>query len=91
VNVFGLLNVIRAVLPYMRKANSGYIINLSSGGGLSGYQGWGLYGSTKFAVEGITETLVMELAPLGIHATTINISLFLGGIIRALLRETIRI
>lgn len=76
VNVFGLLNVIRAVLPYMRKANSGHIINLSSGGGLSGYQGWGLYGSTKFAVEGITETLAMELAPLGIHATAVEPGFF---------------
>lgn len=76
VNVFGLLNVIRAVLPYMRKANSGHIINLSSGGGLSGYQGWGLYGSTKFAVEGITETLAMELAPFGIYATAVEPGFF---------------
>lgn len=76
VNVFGLLNVIRAVLPYMRKQRSGHIINLSSGGGLSGYQGWGLYGSTKFAVEGITETLAMELAPLKIYATAIEPGFF---------------
>ncbi len=76
VNVFGLLNVVREVLPYMRKQHSGHIINLSSGGGLSGYQGWGLYGSTKFAVEGITETMAMELAPLGIHATAIEPGFF---------------
>ncbi|MBO0962896.1 SDR family NAD(P)-dependent oxidoreductase [Neobacillus sp. MM2021_6] len=70
-NVFGLLNVTRAVLPHMRKKRSGHIINISSVGGLSGYIGWGIYGSTKFAVEGLTEALAMELAPLGIHATVV--------------------
>jgi NAD(P)-dependent dehydrogenase (short-subunit alcohol dehydrogenase family) len=71
VNVFGTLNVIRAVLPFMRKQRSGHVINISSVGGLSGYVGWGLYGSTKFAIEGITEALALELAPLGIHATVV--------------------
>jgi NAD(P)-dependent dehydrogenase (short-subunit alcohol dehydrogenase family) len=71
VNVFGLLNVTKAVLPYLRKQRSGHIINISSIGGLSAYFGWGLYGSTKFAVEGITEALALELAPLGIHATVV--------------------
>jgi len=70
-NVFGLLNVTRAVLPYMRKVRSGHIINISSVGGLSGYIGWGVYGSTKFAVEGLTESLALELAPLGIKATVV--------------------
>ena len=72
INVFGLLNVTRAVLPHMRRQRSGHIINLSSVGGLVGFAGWGLYGSTKFAVEGITEALAGELAPLGIHATTVE-------------------
>ncbi|SFM35502.1 NADP-dependent 3-hydroxy acid dehydrogenase YdfG [Paenibacillus sp. 1_12] len=76
VNVFGLLNVTRAILPYMRKQRSGHVINMSSGGGLSGTEGWGLYGSTKFAVEGITETLALELAPLGVHATAIEPGFF---------------
>ncbi|HEY9044749.1 MAG TPA: oxidoreductase [Ohtaekwangia sp.] len=71
VNVFGSLHVIRAVLPYMRKVRSGHIINVSSVGGLSAYVGWGLYGSTKFAIEGITEALAQELAPLGIFATVV--------------------
>lgn len=71
VNVFGTLNVIRAVLPYMRKQRSGHVINISSVGGLSAYYGWGLYGSTKFAIEGITEGMALELAPLGIHATVV--------------------
>lgn len=70
-NVFGLLKVTRAVLPHMREKRSGHIINISSVGGLSGYIGWGVYGSTKFAVEGLTETLALEMAPLGIHATVV--------------------
>lgn len=71
VNVFGTLNVIRAVLPFMRKKRSGHIINISSLGGLGASIGWGLYGSTKFAIEGITESLALELAPLGIKATVV--------------------
>lgn len=71
VNVFGTLNVIRAVLPYMRGEQSGHIINISSVGGLTASAGWGLYGSTKFAIEGITEALSAELSPLGIHATVV--------------------
>ncbi|RZM21899.1 MAG: SDR family NAD(P)-dependent oxidoreductase [Pedobacter sp.] len=71
VNVFGTLNVIRAVLPFMRKQRSGHIINISSLGGLGASIGWGLYGSTKFAIEGITESLALELAPLGIKATVV--------------------
>jgi NAD(P)-dependent dehydrogenase (short-subunit alcohol dehydrogenase family) len=71
VNVFGMLNITRAVLPYMRKQRAGHVINISSVGGLSAYYGWGLYGSTKFAIEGITEAMAQELAPLGIHATVV--------------------
>jgi NAD(P)-dependent dehydrogenase (short-subunit alcohol dehydrogenase family) len=70
-NVFGLLSVTRAVLPQMRKQRSGHIVNLSSIGGYQAYIGWGVYGATKFAVEGITEALALELAPLGIFATTV--------------------
>ncbi len=62
-NVFGLLNVTRAVLPHLRRQRSGHVINITSVGGLSASAGWGLYGSTKFAVEGITEALAKELAP----------------------------
>jgi NAD(P)-dependent dehydrogenase (short-subunit alcohol dehydrogenase family) len=75
-NVFGLLNVTRAVLPYMREQMSGHIINISSIGGYSSYPGWGVYSSTKFAVEGITESLHGELAPLGIHATVVEPGFF---------------
>jgi NAD(P)-dependent dehydrogenase (short-subunit alcohol dehydrogenase family) len=75
-NVFGLLNVTRAVLPSMRKQKSGHIINISSIGGYSSYPGWGVYSSTKFAVEGITESMHDELAPLGIHATVVEPGFF---------------
>jgi len=71
VNVFGTLNVTRAVLPYMRAQGSGHVINISSVGGLFGFVGWGVYGSTKFAIEGLTEALAQELAPLGIYATVV--------------------
>jgi len=71
-NVFGLLNVTRAVLPTMRKQRSGHIINMSSLGGYASGPGFGLYCSTKFAVEGIGEALSAELAPLGIHATIVE-------------------
>ncbi len=71
-NVFGVLNVIRAVLPSMRQHRSGHIINLSSIGGYRASAGWGIYNSTKFAVEGITEALHHELAPLGIHVTVVE-------------------
>ena len=56
-NVFGLLNVTRAVLPHMRKHRSGRILNISSIGGYRGAAGFGVYSSTKFAVEGLSEAL----------------------------------
>jgi NAD(P)-dependent dehydrogenase (short-subunit alcohol dehydrogenase family) len=75
-NVFGLLNVTRAVLPHLRAQRSGRVINISSIGGYQAYMGWGVYGSTKFAVEGITEALHQELAPLGIQATVVEPGFF---------------
>jgi NAD(P)-dependent dehydrogenase (short-subunit alcohol dehydrogenase family) len=75
-NVFGLLGVTRAVLPHMRAQRSGHIINLSSVGGYTGYPGWGVYGATKFAVEGISEALGAEVAPLGIKVTVVEPGFF---------------
>jgi NAD(P)-dependent dehydrogenase (short-subunit alcohol dehydrogenase family) len=75
-NVFGLLNVTRAVLPAMRKQRSGHVINISSIVGYQAAAGVGVYSSTKFAVEGITEALHAELKPLGIHATLIEPGFF---------------
>lgn len=71
-NVFGLLHVTRAFLPYMRQQKAGHIINITSVGGLASPAGWGLYASTKFAVEGINEALADELRPLGIFATAVE-------------------
>jgi NAD(P)-dependent dehydrogenase (short-subunit alcohol dehydrogenase family) len=71
-NVFGLLNVTRAVLPVMRSQRAGHVINMSSIGGYRAAAGFGAYSSTKFAVEGLTEALRAELAPLGIHATVVE-------------------
>jgi NAD(P)-dependent dehydrogenase (short-subunit alcohol dehydrogenase family) len=78
-NVFGLLRVTRAVLPFLRKQRSGHIVNLSSIGGLVGLPGWGIYNATKFAVEGISEALAAELAPLGIVEPGPFRTDFLGG------------
>lgn len=71
-NVFGLLKVTRAVLPAMRARGAGHVINFSSIGGYRSAAGFGVYCSTKFAVEGLTEALHAELAPLGIHATVVE-------------------
>jgi NAD(P)-dependent dehydrogenase (short-subunit alcohol dehydrogenase family) len=76
-NVFGLLNVTRTVLPQLRKQASGHIINISSlFGYLNNTPGFGLYGSTKYAVEGISEGLATELKPLGIQVTAVAPGLF---------------
>lgn len=72
VNVFGLLNVIRNTMPYMRAARSGHIFNISSVGGYYGeFPGWGIYCSTKFAVAGLTESLAAEVKSFGVHATIV--------------------
>ena len=71
-NVFGLLNVTRAVLPIMRAARSGYVVNIGSVGGLLARAGSGLYCATKFALEGISEAMYHELAPLGIGVTVVE-------------------
>jgi len=75
-NVFGLLNVTRAILPYMRKERSGHIINFSSVFGFDAIPGWALYGSTKFAVEGLSKGLAAELAPFGIKVTAVEPGIF---------------
>jgi NAD(P)-dependent dehydrogenase (short-subunit alcohol dehydrogenase family) len=71
-NVFGMLNMIRAVLPVMRRQRAGHIINMSSLGGYAAMPGWGAYHSSKFAVEGISESLSQEVAPLGIAVTVLE-------------------
>lgn len=71
INVFGLTNMTTAVLPIMRKQKSGHIVNISSIGGLVANPGVGFYNATKFAVDGLSESLAKETAPLGIKVTII--------------------
>lgn len=70
-NVFGLLAVTRAVLPYMRRRRTGHVINFSAVAGHVSPAGWGVYCSTKFAVEALTEAMAQELEPVGIHVTAV--------------------
>jgi NADP-dependent 3-hydroxy acid dehydrogenase YdfG len=72
INFWGLMHMTSAVLPGMRSQRSGHIINFSSIGGLAGFPLLGYYHATKFAVEGISETLSQEVAPLNIHVTLIE-------------------
>lgn len=76
INFFGLLNMTNTVLPQMRKQKSGHIVNVSSIGGLVAFPGTGLYNATKFAVDGLSESLSKECAPLGIKVTIISPSGF---------------
>jgi NAD(P)-dependent dehydrogenase (short-subunit alcohol dehydrogenase family) len=71
-NVFGLIRVTQAVLHIMRKQQSGIIVNLSSGAGIFGYPGGSAYVSTKFAVEGLTESIAYELESFGIKVVLIE-------------------
>lgn len=71
-NVFGLLNVMRNVMPHLRGKKSGHIINISSiAGFLGAFPGWGIYNATKFAVAGLTEAFSAEAASLGIKTTIV--------------------
>ena len=72
VNVFGVMNVTRAVLPVMRAQGFGHIFNFSSIAGVRGRAGGSLYAASKFAVSGFTEGLAAELKPLGIFATVVE-------------------
>ena len=75
-NVFGLLNVTRAVLPVMRAQHRGHILMLSSVGGVVSAWGSGIYNGSKFAVEGISEALAQQVGPLGIHVTLVEPGVF---------------
>lgn len=71
-NFFGLVNVTKAVLPGMRKRRSGHIVNFSSIGGLVSFAATGYYHATKYAVEGLSESLAIEAAPLGIKVLIVE-------------------
>jgi len=71
-NFFGLARMIHEVLPGMRRRRRGSIVNISSIGGLVGFPGVGYYCATKFAVEGLSESLSKEVAPLGIKVLVVE-------------------
>ncbi len=71
-NLFGLIRTTQAVLPIMRRQKSGTIINISSGAGRFGFPGSSAYVSTKFAVEGLSESMSYELEPFGIKVVLVE-------------------
>jgi NAD(P)-dependent dehydrogenase (short-subunit alcohol dehydrogenase family) len=71
-NVFGVVRVTQAVLPTMRRQQSGIIVNVSSGAGIFGYPGGSSYVSTKFALEGLSESISYELEPFGVKVVLIE-------------------
>ncbi|WP_336027418.1 SDR family NAD(P)-dependent oxidoreductase [Geodermatophilus sp. FMUSA9-8] len=72
VQVFGVWNVLRAVLPVLRAQGSGHVVNVSSILGLTAFPGWGLYCAGKYALEGLTESLAAEVEGLGIRVTLVE-------------------
>ncbi len=71
-NVFGVIRVTQAVLPTMRKQGSGRIINISSGAGRIGYPGGSAYVSSKFALEGLSESMAYEIEQFGIRTVLVE-------------------
>ena len=71
-SLFGSLNVIRQVMPYLRKQRSGHIFNISSIAGFFGsFPGWSIYCATKFAVGGLSESLAAEVQRFGVKVTAV--------------------
>ena len=71
-NLFGVIRVTQAVLPIMRKQKSGIIVNMSSGAGRFGYPNGSAYVSTKFALEGLSESIAYEVEPFGIKIVLVE-------------------
>jgi len=71
-DLFGAINVTRAVLPQMRRQRSGHLVQMSSLNGVEGLPGGGYYAASKFALEGLSESLADEIAPLGIKVTIVE-------------------
>lgn len=71
-NFFGALEVMRAALPVLRAQGSGHIVNISAAAVISNYAGFSIYGATKWALEGVSESLAAELKPLGIKVTIVQ-------------------
>jgi len=87
-NYFGVISMIQAVLPGMRSRRSGHIINISSMTGLIANPGVAYYSSSKFALEGLSEALSKEMAPLGIKVLLVEPGLFRTDWSRRSMRET---
>ncbi|AZM61086.1 MULTISPECIES: SDR family NAD(P)-dependent oxidoreductase [unclassified Streptomyces] len=75
-NVFGLINMTRAVLPHMRAAGAGKIVHIGSRSGFEGEPGVSMYNASKFAVAGISEALAVELEPFGIQSMVVEPGVF---------------
>jgi NAD(P)-dependent dehydrogenase (short-subunit alcohol dehydrogenase family) len=71
-NLFGVINMTKAVIPFLREQHSGHIINISSVGGRIGSTGRASYSAAKFGVEGFSEVLATEMAPVGVRVTLIE-------------------
>jgi NAD(P)-dependent dehydrogenase (short-subunit alcohol dehydrogenase family) len=71
-NFFGALKITQAFLPLFRQQRQGHIVQISSHGGLKAFAGFGIYNASKFALEGISEALAQELAPLGVKLTIVE-------------------
>ena len=78
-NFLGTYLVTRALLPQLRRQGAGHILNMSSGAGIGAVPGLGLYSASKFAVEGFSEALAQEVAPLGVKVTVIEPGAFNTG------------
>lgn len=76
VNFFGLLNVTKAIIPHMRARKSGVIVQISSGAGVLAGQGGPIYSASKFAVEGLSEAMAVELQPFGIRVHLVEPGIF---------------
>ncbi|QIF02889.1 NADP-dependent 3-hydroxy acid dehydrogenase YdfG [Roseimicrobium gellanilyticum] len=72
VNFFGALNLIRACLPMFREQKSGHIFNFSAAAAISNYPGFGAYGAAKAALEALSESLRLELAPFNVRVTIVR-------------------
>ncbi len=71
-NFFGTLKLTQAVLPHMRKERAGHIVQISSHGGVKAFAGFGIYNASKFALEGFSEAMSQEVAPLGIKVSIVE-------------------
>jgi NAD(P)-dependent dehydrogenase (short-subunit alcohol dehydrogenase family) len=76
VNFFGVVNVLHAALPVLRKQRAGHVINISSVAGVVGLAHCSAYGASKFAVEGLSMALANEVEPFGIHMTLVEPGFF---------------